>query len=184
MRQSVAAITIAVTLFSCGDNYEEIRQFNRSDYAPIAEGKEINLKYTDSGKLVANLLTPTMLDFSNYNFSFSEYPDGLEVHFWDDEGNKSVVTSDYGIQYEKTNLVDLRGNVVLTTSDSLELYADQLYWDEQNKWVFTDQPYRIKFKDGSSNDGAGFDSDEDFNNFLSRSNVGVQYVKDKTTNDE
>ena len=184
MIRSVTAIVLVVTLFSCGDNYDEIRQFNQSDYAPITEGREVNLKYTDSGKMVANLLTPRLLDFSNYAFSFSEYPDGVEVHFWDEEGNKSVITSDYGVQYDKTNLIDLRGNVVLRTSDSLELYADQLYWNQESQWLFTDRPYTIKFKDGSSNDGAGFDSNEDFDIFLSRSNVGVQYVDDNSDTDE
>jgi len=177
------AISIAITLFACEGNYRQIQQLNTADLGPIAEGKGVNLKYTDSGKLVANLITPKLLDFSNYNFSFSEFPDGVEVQFWNDKGEKTTVTSDYGIQYDKNNLIDLRGNVVLITSDSVKLNAQQLYWDQNNKWVFTDQPYTIVFKNGSYNEGAGFDSSEAFDNFISTRNVGVQIV-DKTDLDE
>jgi len=168
-----------ITLFACEGNYQKIKQLNTADLGPVTEGKGINLKYTDSGRLVANLITTKLLDFSNYTFSFSEFPEGLEVQFWKDTGKKTTVTADYGINYDKTGLIDLRGNVVLITSDSVILHAQQMYWDQKNKWIFTDQPYKIKFKDGSYNDGGRFDSNEEFNNFLSRKNVGVQFV-DKT----
>jgi LPS export ABC transporter protein LptC len=181
--KSVLTVFIVLTLFSCEGNYRQIQQLTIADLGPIAEGSGVNLKYTDSGKLVVNLISPTLLDFSNYNFSFTEFPNGLEVQFWNEKGEKSTVTSDYGIHFEAANLVDLRGNVVLVTSDSLTLNAKQLYWDQNNKWVFTDQPYRIVFKDGSFNDGGRFDSSEDFNTFISRKNVGVQYV-DNSIDDE
>lgn len=176
-------VITAITLFACEGNYKEIQQLSVSNLGPIAQGEGVNLKYTDSGKLVANLITPKLLDFSNYNFSFSEFPDGVEVQFWNEKGEKSTVTSDYGIHFDKANLVDLRGNVMLVTSDSVILKANQLYWDQNNKWVFTDQPYQITFQDGSFNEGSSFDSNEDFNTFISRKNSGVQYV-DKTIDDE
>lgn len=180
MFKSVMALVFAITLFSCEGNYQNVRKLNLSDGAPIAEGKEINFKYTDSGKLVTNLLAAKLLDYSNLEFPYKEFPEGIEVLFWDKNGKKSTVNSDYAIQFDNTGLVDLRDNVVLITADSVVLKANQLYWDQKNKWVFTDQPYQIKFKDGSYNDGAvGFDSSQDFTTFLSRKNQGVQLV-DKT----
>ncbi len=44
---------------------------------------------------------------------------------------KSKVTADYAIKYEATNLVDLRNNVNIVTSDSIVLHANQLYWDQK-----------------------------------------------------
>jgi len=173
---SVIAVLTAITLFSCEGNYQKVQQLNLTDETPLGEGKGINLKYTDSGRVTANLIAARWLDYTNFNFSYSEFPDGLEVHFWNDEGKESVVTADYGIQYDQTNIVDLRGNVLLITSDSLVLQASQLYWDQKNKWVFTDQPYKIEFEDGSYNDGACFDSNQEFTIFLSRKNSGVQIL--------
>lgn len=177
MFKSVMVLVLAITLFACEGNYKNVKKLSLSDGAPIAEGKDINFKYTDSGKLVTNLLAAKLLDYSNLEFPYKEFPKGIEVRFWDKDGKKSTVNSDYAIQFDNTGLVDLRENVVLITADSVVLKATQLYWDQKNNWVFTDQPYQIKFKDGSYNDGAvGFDSSQDFTTFLSRKNQGVQLV--------
>lgn len=174
------ALVLAITLFACESNYQNVKKLSLSDGAPIAEGKNINFKYTDSGKLVTNLLANKLLDYSNLEFPYKEFPDGIEVRFWNEDGKRSTVTADYAIQFDENGLVDLRQNVVVITADSVVLKANQLYWDQKSKWVFTDKPYQIKFKDGSYNEGAvGFDSSEDFTTFLSRKNQGVQLV-DKT----
>lgn len=173
-------VLMVITLFACDDNYKNKQKLSIKDDQPLAIGKEINLKYTDSGKVVTNLLAASLLDYSNYDFPYQEFPDGVEVHFWED-GAESTVSSNYAIRYEKTGIIDLRDNVVLVTSDSLVLKASQLYWDQANKWVFTDQPYQIKFKDGSYNDGARFDSSQDFTEFLSRKNAGVQLIEQQET---
>ena len=176
MLKSVMAISIVITLFSCESNYENIQKLNLKDGAPIGVAKNINVKYTDSGKVVANLISPLRNDYTNLEFPYQEFPEGGEVRYWNENDEVSTVTSDYAIRYDETSMVDLRKNVVLVTSDSLILRAEQLYWDQKNQWVFTDEPYRIIFKDGSYNDGAGFDSSEDFTNFLSRTNSGEQLI--------
>ncbi len=176
-------ILIAITmLFSCQDNYKQKQQLTIADLGPIAQGEGINLKYTDSGRMVANLITPQLLDFSNYNYAFTEFPKGLTVYFWDENNKKGSVVADYGLHFEQANLIDLRGNVVLITADSLKLQAQQLYWDQNNQWVFTDQPYRILFKDGSQNDGSRFDAREDFSTFISRKNISIQIIDNLETN--
>ena len=185
MSKGVMAILLGITLFACESNSKNVQKLNLSDSAPVAVGKNINLKYTDSGKVVANLMAPKVWDYTNFRFSYREFPDGVEVRFWDEEGQMSVVTSDFAVHYERTGIIDLRENVVFTRFDSLKLNAEQLYWDQNNAWVFTDQPYRIVLQDGSYNDGARFDSSEDFTNFLSRDNSGIQIIdKNETTNDD
>lgn len=176
------ACVFAIALFACESNYQNVKKLNLSDGAPIAEGVNINFKYTDSGKLVTNLLADKLLDYSNLDFSYKEFPEGIKVYFWDDNGEKSTVIADYAIQYDQTELVDLRENVYILTSDSIELKSEQLYWDQKNQWVFTDQPYTIKFKDGSYNDGAQFDSNQDFTIFMSRKNQGIQIIDQSQTN--
>lgn len=179
MLKSVVAILFVITLFACEGNYQNVKKLSLSDGAPIAEGKDINFKYTDSGKLATNLLASKLLDYSNLEFPYKEFPKGIEVLFWDEKDKKSTVTADYAIQFEETGLVDLRKNVMLVTGDSVVLKANQLYWDQKNQWIFTDEPYQIKFKDGSYNEGARFDSNQEFTIFLSRQNQGVQLIDKK-----
>ena len=75
---------------------------------------------------------------------------GCMVEFFDEERKKNKVTANYGVIYNDTGLIDLQGNVVVVTSDSTELTADQLYWDQANNWVFTDHPNTIRFKNGAA----------------------------------
>lgn len=181
--KSVLATVVVLTLFACESNYKKVKKLSLSDGAPIAEGVNINFKYTDSGRLVTNLIADRLLDYSNLTFSYKEFPEGVTVYFWNEQNEKSSVRADYAIQYDKTELIDLRNNVIIYTADSIELRAQQLYWDQQNQWVFTDQPYTIKFKDGSYNEGAQFDSNQDFTIFSSRKNQGVQLIdKNQTQN--
>jgi len=141
-------------------------------------GTGINLKYVDSGKVTVYLKTPLLKDFSNASFPYNEFPEGVEVTFIDDQGKENRITSKYAIQYKNTNLIDLRQDVTLFTSDSVTLKAQQLYWDQTNNWIFTDQPYTLITADGSRNEGDLFDSDKDFTNFVSLNNVSKQYVKE------
>lgn len=172
----------AVTLFfSCGNSAEDIQKFNQRSDGPSAEGEGVLLKYTDSGKVVATLKTPLIIEYGLSDFPYEEFPEGVEVTFIDDNKKENYITSDYAIRYKRSSLIDLRDNVVLITSDSTRLDASQLYWDQKDKWVFTDKPYTIQFPDDSYNKGDLFDSSEDFKNFISLDNQSRMYVKDNAT---
>lgn len=183
MYRSVIAIGFVITLFACEGNYDNVQKLTMGDNLPFAEGKGMNTKYTDSGAVAANLRAPEFRDYSNFEFPYREFPEGIELFFWED-GKLSTVVSDYAIQYEKTGLVDLRKNVVVVTSDSVILNAEQLYWDQSREWVFTDEPYQITMRDGSVNNGASFDSSQDFTTFISRNNNGVQLIDKTITEDD
>lgn len=165
-------------LFSCEGNLQEVREFNLEEDAPQAIAEGINLKFTDSGRLVATLKSPKMLDYSNKSFPYREFPDGVEVEFFDEQNRSNQVTADYGIVYERTNLIDLQGNVDILTADSTRLEASQLFWDQEQNWVFTDKPNVIRFPNGALNKGEGFDSNQNFGNFRSRTNTGVQIIEE------
>lgn len=165
--------------FSCTDASSNLQRFNQRGDGPAAEGEGIILKYTDSGKVVATLKTPYILDYSISDFPYEEFPDGVEVTFVDSDGNENFITSKYAIRYKSTNLIDLRDSVVLILSDSTKLNAEQLFWDQNNDWVFTYMPYKIRFPDDESyNEGYRFDSSEDFKNFISLDNQSRMFVED------
>ena len=66
--RSVMILLGIVTLFSCEGNYNNIQKLNLKDEEPVAVGKTINLKFTDSGKVTVNLLAPLLKDYSNFEF--------------------------------------------------------------------------------------------------------------------
>lgn len=182
--KGMVAAVFATVIFSCEGNLEDVRKMDIPEDAPQAIGRGIHLKYTDSGILTARLRSDLMKDYSNKEFPYQEFPEGVQVEFYGEENEKNTVTADYGVVYEETGLIDLQGNVVIITSDSTRLMADQLYWDQNRNWIFTDRPNTIQFENGAVNKGQGFDSNQEFSNFRSRSNVGVQIIKDKEETEE
>jgi len=173
----VTAITVTM-LFSCEGNLNRVRALDTPDENPQAIGVNLNLKYTDSGRVVATLKSPKMLDYTNMSFPYREFPEGIRVEFFDEQRNKNTVTANYAVIYDETGLIDLKGNVVLVTSDSTKLKTEQLFWDQKAGWIFTDKPNTIRQKNGARNDGQGFDSNLKFTNFRSRTNVGIQIIEE------
>lgn len=154
-------IVTALFFVCCESNLSEVRKINISEFNPIGEAKDFNLKYTDSGKIKAVLVSPQMLDYSHLEFPFTEFPKGVKVTVYDDLGNKSFVTSNYAISYSGSSIIDLRGKVKITTHDGKMLETEQLYYDQKNEWFFTQKTY--KFTDKSSViDGVGIDFSKDF----------------------
>ncbi len=176
---SIVTLIAVTMLFSCEGNLKEVRALDLGNDAPQAIGEHMNLKYTDSGRVVATLKSAKMFDFTNKKFPYREFPEGVEVEFFDEENNKNTVLANYGIIYDKTGLIDLRGDVVITLSDSTILEGSQLYWDQTQNWVFTDESNIIRFPNGAINEGQGFDANQNFGNFRSRTNVGVQIIEEK-----
>ena len=104
-----------------------------------------------------------MLNFTNRAFPYYEYPNGITLHLFDENNTKSTIVSDYAIIYDQTNLIDLQGNVVITTGDSRVLKTDQLFYDQKKEWIFTNNPVSFKTEKDIIN-GVGFDSNKDFTN--------------------
>ncbi|HKK12998.1 MAG TPA: LPS export ABC transporter periplasmic protein LptC [Flavobacteriaceae bacterium] len=161
----MVVVLAATIFFSCKNNFKDVQQIGVLQNGPVGEAKNINLKYTDSGKLKANLLSPKMLDYSNRDFPFSEFPEGIHLDLFDDDNHKSVVLADYAISYSETDLIDLQGNVVLMTYTKDTLFAQQMYYDQQRQQLFTNSAVSFSFASGNTGKGNIFDSDIRFENY-------------------
>ncbi|MCX7546884.1 LPS export ABC transporter periplasmic protein LptC [Xanthomarina sp. F1114] len=153
---------IFIVLNSCKNNFDEVKKIGVSENEPMGVAEHINLIRTDSGRVTANLKSPKMLDYSNRDFVFNEFPDGIDLDLFDEQNQKSNVIADYAIAYDKTGIIDLQGNVVLSSANNDTLFAEQLYYDQKREWLFTNKP--VTFRTGQDViNGKGFDSDTKFN---------------------
>ncbi len=148
---TVFAVTI---VFSCQDNFKDIQNIGMPQTEPISEAENINLKYTSKladtssqSSVKANLISPKMLDFSNRDFGYQEFPEGIHLIVFDDDGGQSNIFSDEATIFTETDLIDLRKNVIIVTQTNDTLFAEQLYYDQEKEWLFTNQPVTYKSKD-------------------------------------
>ena len=49
------------------------------------------------------------------------------------------MSANYGIVYYKTKIVSLKGNVIIQSSDGNKIKSNQIYWDPEQEWLFTEE---------------------------------------------
>ena len=163
--------------FSCEDNSEALKEMNMDRQDPLATASNIRMVYTDSLRIQAVLTAPKHVDFTNLSFRYAEFPEGLKVVFYDDLGNENEVLADYGILYDETKLIDLKGNVKLKSHDGSILTTNQLFWDSQSEWLFTEQPFTFNDQDYNF-DALRLDTNRDFSKFQTGNLIGTISVSE------
>jgi len=146
---------------SCESNLRDVQKINLSEFSPSGDADSITLKYTDSGRIKAVLVASKMLDYATVRFPFTEFPKGVDVTLFDQKAKRTFIRSDYAIQFKGTDIIDLQGNVKISTEDSQVLETQQLYFDQKNEWFFTEKKFKFTAPKGVSN-GEGIDFNKDF----------------------
>lgn len=157
----IIVILVLVTSFSCESNFKEVQKSNFSEFTPSGAADTINLKYTDSGRIKAVLVSPRMLDYAAVSFPFTEFPNGINVTLFDENAKKTYVTSKYAVSFKNTEIIDLQGNVKITNETGQLLETEQLYFDQKNEWFYTEKKYKFTDPKGVSF-GEGIDFSKDF----------------------
>ena len=171
-------LLIFFCFISCEDNFQEIKKINNYTSFPIGVAENIKLIYTDSAKVKAILTSTLNNDFTNQLFPYSEFPDGVKITFFDNKNQETTVTSDYAIAYNKTNIVDLVGNVVINTHDGSVLKTSQIYWDPEQEWLFTEKKFTFKNIDYDIS-AVRLDANRSFTIFNSGELEGQVVIEDK-----
>ena len=162
---------------SCEDNTQALKEINNNRQDPLGTASNIRMVYTDSMKIQAILTAPKHIDYTNLEFRYAEFPEGLKVIFFDQLGNENEVIADYGILYSDTKLIDLKGNVKLKSNTGSKLETNQLFWDSENEWLFTEENFT--FQDNEYNfDARRLDTNKDFTKFQTGNLIGTVTVSE------
>lgn len=172
--KSIGAALFASMLFSCTNDSKEVRDFLAERNLPVGVAKDAFHVYKDSGKITSKLITPQLNDFSNRkNHPYNEFPKGIKIINFENDGKDSVtVIGDYALTYSKTSMSELRGNViVINHTERSTLKTDQLFWDQKNKYFFSEKKF-ILTTDSDTINGVGFESKEDLSKWVSKKITG------------
>lgn len=157
----LVAVIFVTQFLGCESNFKEVQKSNFSEFVPSGEAEKINLKYTDSGRITVVMVSPKMKEYSSVAFPFTDFPKGIDVTLYDKNNKRTIILADYATSYKTTNIIDLRGNVKITSQDGQILETDQLYFDQKNEWFFTEKKFKFTDPKGVSK-GFGIDFSKDF----------------------
>lgn len=165
--------------FSCGNEIKEVEDFLAEKNLPIGTAKNVYLVYTDSGLVKTKLIAPVMNDFSNREeHPYTEFPDGIKIISYDEKGDSVILTADYSVTYSKTNISEVKNSVkVINFADKTTLKTDQLFWDSNEHYIYTEKKFTLITKTDSIF-GTGFESNEDLSKLNMKSISGTIYVNE------
>ncbi len=177
--KNIATIIIVAMFFSCGNKLQEVEDFLAEKNLPIGEAKEVNLIYTDSGRIKTKLLTPIMYDFSNRkDHPYTEFPKGITIITFDDRGDSVTLKADYAITFTKTKISEAVGNVsILNHSENSTLKTNQLFWDSGEHFIYTEKDFTLISNTDTIN-GKGLEANEDLTKINMKSVYGTVYVNE------
>jgi LPS export ABC transporter protein LptC len=155
------SIPFCLLVMACESNFRDVQKMGVSEYTPSGDADSINLKYTDSGRITANLVSPKMLDYATVEYPFTEFPKGIHLTLFDKNGKQTLVVADYAVSHKATNLIDLQGHVKISSQSGDLLETEQLYYDQKNEWFFTEKKFKFTSTKGVSY-GEGIDFSKDF----------------------
>lgn len=140
---------------------EEKAEFQRYD-GPQEEIFDVGVQYSERGKRIVQMTTPSQLRFLNGNKVF---PDSINVVFYDSLGRTTTtIRSDSGRFDNAKNIYTVIGNVIVRNLDNQEyLYTTELNWNPVTKRVYNDKPNRMLQKlKGTVLNGVGLTATQDF----------------------
>ncbi len=157
----IASFLFCFAIVGCESNFKEVQKMGFAEFTPSGDADGINLKYTDSGRITANLVSPKMLDYATVRYPFTEFPQGIHLTLYDKDGKQTYVDAKYAVSHKTTNLINLQDNVKISNQNGDLLETEQLYYDQKNEWFFTEKKFKFTSAKGVSY-GEGIDFSKDF----------------------
>jgi LPS export ABC transporter protein LptC len=175
-------LAIVALLCSCNNDLEQINAITSDLNLPNQSGRNIEVQYTDSSRLLLIFKTPLMRRYTKREGGpYYEFPEGIDVLFYDkQEKPESKVTAKYAIYHEDQKLWEARDSVVAFNLKTLEqLHTEQLFWDMEKKEIYTHVFTKINTTDGVFYGEEGFESNQDFTRYILKGSSGTVNVKDE-----
>jgi LPS export ABC transporter protein LptC len=174
MLSTVCILALSQLIFlSCENDINEVNRLFSKSETQVETALGVELLYSDSAILELRIVTPKMLRHFQEKDPFQEFPDGLQIEFFDDAGEEVTarMTARYAERYENSNKFIVRDSVVWRSQNQEQLETEELIWEEEEDRVHTNKFVVVRRSDEIIY-GHGFDSNKDFTRWKIRAIEG------------
>lgn len=178
----VALFFSLLLLGACENDLRDVERLaNIEAEQPIDVSYGVTVIYSDSAVVKAKLISSKMLKH-NVDSPFYEFPKDVLLIFYDkNKKEERRVTADYGLYFEKKDLVELRHHVIVKMADGTLFKSEELFWDNEKRIFYNTLPLTITSPDGSTLEGNFFEADENFEHRKINGARGIYNLKEEDT---
>lgn len=174
----VPALVGTMLLLSCETDIEMINALDEHDEVPSVVAKNIEILYTENGDVKVKVTAPETRLYQFEEEPYNEFPQGITVFTYTDSFEiESQITAKYAVYFEEKQLWKAQYDVEAQNTKGEVLNTELLYWDEKNKKIYSDDMVKFSTEDGIIF-GEGFESDENFDNWVIKKTSGTLYVEE------
>lgn len=131
---------------------------------------------SENGQTKYRFETPLLERYELAKEPYMEFRKGVDVITYDSIGNvASTLVANYAIFFEKQKLWEAKGNVVVVNADGQTLETQQLFWNQKTKKIYSNVDSKVVDGDNTII-GEGFESDEEFKDYIFRKPKGKVLV--------
>lgn len=166
-------------LFSCG-NSDEADTAAADEKLMTDYSENLSVIMSRNGRRSYVFVSPLVEGYALAREPYREFRKGVKITTYQDDSLSTVdgvLTANYAIYYEKRELWEAKGNVVVEKSDGKTLYTQQLFWNARTKKIYSNVDSKIVQTGGRDVFiGEGFESDEEFRDWRFRRMKGRMEV--------
>ena len=164
-------------LFSCENDIQRVQLLSNTEM-PDLSGENIEIVYTDSAHIQLKLTASRISQYSNVDRPYIEFPEGIYVEFYNDSaGIETIIRANHAFYFMDEKFWEAKGDVMVNNLTSGEkLNSEELFWDENEKIIYSNSYTRIETADDTYYGQKGFESNERFTKWkLKGSKISVNY---------
>ena len=166
-----------IVLFSCSNSIKEVKEIGDFKELPAKESFNVTYLRSQNGRVGNRMYSPVVQQFRNKN---TIMPEGFKLEFLDSNlVASSHLQAKYGEIISEDQLMIARDSVILVNYLKEELYTEELIWMQDSGKIYTDKYVKIKRKDVVIH-GKGFESNEDFSQYVIKKITGQYYLDDSS----
>lgn len=173
---------IVLTFYFAACNSGPNVDFNRkkSDF-PDRTLINAHIYYKDSGRIVLDLRSPLIEEYSMIDTPYMKFPKGLELDFYSKNSDTpGYLKANWATASELRGWYEGRGDVVVINEKGDTLKTQKLFWNKRTRKIFTQDTVFLISKTGDSlQANNGLEATDDLKEYTLFNNQGTKYYEEK-----
>lgn len=175
-------LIICSVFYRChGESKSETEKVFDPEVIPSMVAYNDTILLSDSGRIQMKVIAAEIQIFDNSKDPHTLFPEKVYLEQYDSLMNITTkLWADTVWRFDRKKLWKLRGHVLIDKSDGKRYQGDELFWDETNDRVYSNELVEVDLPETGIIRGTQFESNQAFSTYTFQKIKGTEfYVKDE-----